>query len=70
MEKIIVDGNEVGMVQLDRIFEEAASIGSVGDGLRTDLLKLASIYNYIPSSKREQYADALLAAYGVGEVRQ
>lgn len=60
--RITVDGMEVGIAHLERIFEEAS--GAAGEELKEGLLRAAKIYNYIPRSKWEGYADGLMAAYG------
>jgi hypothetical protein len=62
--RITVDRMEVGIAHLERILEEVSASGIAEEGLRDELLRVARIYNYIPRSKWDRYADGLMAAYG------
>jgi hypothetical protein len=64
IEKIDVDGQEVGIAQLDQIISKVAALG-----LRSEeevgraLLKEVKIYNYVPASKEPEYRQAILEEY-------
>ncbi|GEM_PF-2963598 len=60
--RIRVAGMMVGVSNLYGIFRKVD--GKEGEELRDELLRLASIYNYIPKEKREDYAEGLVRAYG------
>jgi hypothetical protein len=62
--KVEVDGFTVGLAMLDAVFEEVAAVGPLpDDALKTELLRRAKIYNYIPRPAEESYAVALLREY-------
>lgn len=57
--KILVKGQLVGIRNLPAILEEAHRSGLEGSVLIQELLRLASIYNYIAPSVKDAYAEAL-----------
>ncbi len=59
--RIRVKGMEVGISNLDGVFRQVE--GKDGEELRQELLRLASVYNYIPKESRDDYADGLLSSY-------
>lgn len=63
VKKLDVGGQSVGIINLDGIMEEVHRLGIRGEEAGRELLKRASIFNYIPSSAREDYIRALLREY-------
>ena len=62
--KLRVGDSEVGIVEIDSIFEEAQKLLPASDeALRAALLARARIFNYIPSKAEGDYADALLREF-------
>lgn len=61
---IVVDGKETGINQLEVIITGVWELHLPDDtAIRTELLRRAGAFNYIPTKKKEAYADALLRAY-------
>jgi hypothetical protein len=64
IKKIEVDGQEVGIAQLDQIINKVAALG-----LRSEeevgraLLKEVKIFNYVPASKEPDYQRAIIKEY-------
>jgi len=57
---ICVSRQQVAISQLDTILEKAVLVSDSGeDAIRKELIRLAKIYNYIPSSAESAYEDAL-----------
>jgi len=63
VKKLEVGGQIVGIINLDGIMEEVHGLGLNGEKAGRELLKRASVYNYIPSSAREDYLGVLLKEY-------
>ncbi|RPJ50427.1 MAG: NAC family transcription factor [Methanobacteriota archaeon] len=62
--KILVDGKEVGIDQLDVVLAGVKRLGLTDDArIAEELVKRVQVFNYIPSKKREMYAAALLREY-------
>jgi hypothetical protein len=62
--KILVDGKETGINQLDWILAEVRKLDLSGDTEITDeLLRRTMALNYVPSRKLEEYREALLSEY-------
>ena len=62
--RILVDGKETGINQLDWILAEVRKLGLSGDTEITDeLLRRTMALNYVPSRKLEEYREALLTEY-------
>lgn len=64
--RIVVNGNQVGMAELDRVLEEVRALAPATDEeARTALLERARVYNYIPQQSDRAYAEALLVAFRI-----
>jgi len=62
--RILVDGKETGIDQLDWIISEVRKLQLSDDAVVTDeLLKRVKALNYVPTKKSAEYAHALLAEY-------
>jgi len=62
--KLRVGDNEVGIMELDAVFEEARKLLPASDeALRAALLARARIFNYIPPKAEGDYAEALLREF-------
>lgn len=62
--KILVDGKETGIDQLDWIMAEVRKLGLTNDAAITEeLLKRVKTLNYVPTKKTDAYGRALLAEY-------
>ncbi|MDV2482480.1 NAC family transcription factor [Methanoculleus sp. Wushi-C6] len=61
---VLVDGKETGINQLDLIVSGVRDLNLKDDAAaREELLKRAGAFNFIPTKKREAYADALMKEY-------
>ncbi len=61
---VLVDGKETGVNQLDLIVAGVRDLHLKDDAaVREELLKRAGAFNYIPTKKRDAYADALMREY-------
>ena len=64
IKRITVNGQAVGIAQLDDIFNKVAAMGLTSDEeIGRALLKEVKIYNYVPASKEEEYRNAVLEEY-------
>ncbi|MDD5024530.1 MAG: NAC family transcription factor [Methanoregula sp.] len=62
--RILVDGKETGIDQLDWIIAEVKKLGLTDDAAITgELLKRTRALNYVPTKKVQEYEKALLAEY-------
>ena len=62
--KIMIDGKETGIDQLDWIIDEVKKLKFSDDGaIREELLKRTNVLNYVPTKKAEAYGEALLVEY-------
>jgi hypothetical protein len=62
--KILIDGKETGIDQLDWIIEEVRKLHLTDDAAITEeLLKRTMALNYVPTKKKETYGAALLEDY-------
>jgi hypothetical protein len=62
--KILIDGKETGIDQLDWILDEVKKLKLADDNAITEeLLKRTTALNYVPTRKKEVYGVALLAEY-------
>lgn len=62
--RLRVGEGEVGIVELEAIFEEARRLlPAPDDRLRAALLARARIFNYIPPQAEDDYAEALLREF-------
>lgn len=64
VKKLLIGGTSVGIAQLDEAIGEVYKI-KLGDPnkIKKELLRLVKIYNYVPSSAENEYADALLEEF-------
>ena len=64
IQRIWVDGNQVGIVQMDRIIEEVYQMGlDDDDTIAEALIDRAMLYNYIPPQAVSGYLAGLLEEY-------
>jgi hypothetical protein len=64
VKRILVDGKETGINQLDWIVAEVRKLNLSDDSEITDeLLKRTMALNYVPTKKIEEYRGALLKVY-------
>jgi hypothetical protein len=62
--KILIDGKETGIDQLEWILDEVKKLKLADDNAITEeLLKRTTALNYVPTRKKEVYGVALLAEY-------
>jgi hypothetical protein len=62
--KIMIDGKETGIDQLDWIIDEVKKLRLSDDAaIREELLKRTKVLNYVPTKKAEAYGGALLVEY-------
>ncbi len=62
--QVQIDGDTVGLVALEPLFEEALASGmAAGDAAGQELLQSVRLYNYVPSGAETQYAEALAKEY-------
>ncbi len=62
--KILIDGKETGIDQLDWIIEEVKKLKiSDVNAITEELLKRTMELNYVPTKKKEEYGAALLGEY-------
>ncbi|GAB6284764.1 MAG: hypothetical protein STSR0009_09640 [Methanoregula sp.] len=62
--RILVDGKETGIDQLDWIIAEVKKLGLTdGAAITGELLKRTRALNYVPTKKVQEYEKALLAEY-------
>lgn len=61
---VLVEGKETGINQLDFIVAGVRDLHLADDAAaREELLKRAGAFNYIPTKKKDAYADALMREY-------
>jgi len=61
---LVVGGQRIAIAQLDEILKTAEAASSGGENaVRSELLRLVKIYNYVPAPAEKVYGDALLAEY-------
>jgi len=62
--RILIDGKETGIDQLDWIFAEVKKIGCDNSPvLAEEILKRVKQFNYIPTRKIPEYTEALVREY-------
>lgn len=62
--KIMIDGKETGIDQLDWIIDEVKKLKISDDtAIREELLKRTKVLNYVPTKKADAYGEALLVQY-------
>lgn len=64
VKQLNIDGNLVGITQLDTIIQEVLALGlNTEKEIRKELLTRLQNYNYIPANKEDSYATALFTEY-------
>ena len=62
--RILIDGKETGIEQLDWIIAEVRKLKLSDDtALTEELLKRTKALNYVPTKKTKEYGEALLREY-------
>lgn len=62
--RILVDGRETGIENLDWIIEEVIKLDLPGEAaIKEELLKRVKQFNYVPTKKTDAYAGALLREF-------
>ena len=62
--QIEIDGDRVGLVALEALFEQARESGlAAGEATGPELLASVALYNYVPRGSETQYSKALAAEY-------
>ena len=62
--RVLIDGKETGIDHLDFIFSEVKKLNLDNNiALSGEILKRVKVFNYVPTKKTAEYADALLAEY-------
>ena len=64
--RILIDGKETGIEQLDWIIAEVRKLNLSDDtALTGELLKRTKVLNYVPTKKTKEYGEALLKEYKI-----
>jgi len=63
VKRLRVGDQTIGIVRLEETMEEVRQRGLRGEEAKLELLRVVSIFNFIPSPAREEYGRALLKAY-------
>ncbi|MHB8164341.1 MAG: NAC family transcription factor [Methanoregula sp.] len=62
--RVLIDGKETGIDHLDFIFDEVKKLRLDNNSVISDeILKRVKVFNYVPTKKTAEYAEALLADY-------
>jgi hypothetical protein len=62
--RVMIDGKETGIDQLDFVFEEVRKLGLTDDSILVEeIMKRVKVFNYVPSKKDALYREALLREY-------
>jgi len=62
--RLIIDGVQIGITNLDSIIGEVVSLGLKDDEeIKNELLVRVEAHNFVPQAAREDYAQALLREY-------
>lgn len=62
--KIRVDGNLIGIMEFESLMWEVRYLGPLDDAhARAELIERAKVYNYIPPTSEDDYANALLIEF-------
>jgi hypothetical protein len=67
IKQIMINGRLVGIVGLDDAIKKIISQTQSDEEIKNNLLKDISIKNYVPSSARESYANALLREFKIAQ---
>ena len=61
---VCIDGKDTGIDHLDFILAEVKNLKLIHDNeIAAELIKRVNEFNYVPSKKKELYAEALLKEY-------
>ena len=61
---LMVGGNSIGIANLDNILKSAEAVAPEGEkAVRSELLRLVKVFNYVPRPAEKAYEDALYAEY-------
>jgi hypothetical protein len=61
---VCIDGKDTGIDHLDFILSEVKKLKLIHDNeIAAELIKRVNEFNYVPSKKKELYAEALLKEY-------
>jgi len=62
--RVMIDGRETGIDQLDFVFEEVRKLDLKDDSiLAEEIMKRVKVFNYVSSKKEALYREALLREY-------
>ncbi|NYT05827.1 MAG: NAC family transcription factor [Methanomicrobiales archaeon] len=62
--RVVIDGKETGIDHLDFIIAKVSELHLTDDAaIAAEIMKRVKEFNYVPSKKETQYAQALLAEY-------
>ena len=62
--RILIDGKETGIDHLEFILEEVKKLHLTDESeIVAEIMKRVKVFNYVPTKKAEQYAEALLREY-------
>ena len=62
--QILIDGKSTGIDQLEFVLDEVKKLKLENSTeISDELLKRVKVFNYVPTKKMAEYADALLAEY-------
>lgn len=62
--QIDVDGKVTGINKLDFIFSEVKKLNLTSENeIKEEIMKRATVLNYIPTKKKDSYAKALIEEY-------
>jgi hypothetical protein len=62
--RVLIDGKETGIDHLDFVFDEVKKLRLDDNAvIAEEILKRVKIFNYVPTKKMVEYADALLTEY-------
>jgi hypothetical protein len=62
--RVLIDGRETGIDQLDFIFEDVRKLGLKDDSMIADeIMKRVRVFNYVPSKIEALYRESLLREY-------
>lgn len=63
IKKVVINGQEIGIAQLDETMAKVSTMGLDGDALGRTLLREVKIYNFVPRSKEKEYEMAIVKEY-------
>ncbi len=63
IQKILIDGIEVGIYKLNETFKEVKKLVLDEDALKKEILRRIRVNNYVPKNKENEYLKAIFDAY-------